>query len=108
MGKGDRPLSEYLSDVPKTYSTPEIRIECADDVKFNVVKKLTDYYKGKFKVIDIDGVRILLNDGWGLVRSSNTQPILVLRFEGQSEEALKRIQGMVMEDLERMMKEQVK
>ena len=108
MGKGDRPLSEYLSDVPKTYSTPEIRIECADDVKFNVVKKLTDYYRGKFKIIDIDGVRIILNDGWGLVRSSNTQPILVLRFEGQSEEALDRIQGMVMEDLERMMKEQVK
>ncbi len=107
MGKGDRPLSEYLSDVPKTYSTPEIRIECADDVKFNVVKKLTDYYRGKFKIIDIDGVRIILNDGWGLVRSSNTQPILVLRFEGQSEEALDRIQGMVMEDLERMMKEQV-
>jgi phosphomannomutase/phosphoglucomutase len=107
MGKGDRPLSEYLSDVPKTYSTPEIRIECADDVKFNVVKKLTDYYRGKFKIIDIDGVRIILNDGWGLVRSSNTQPILVLRFEGQSEEALDRIQGMVMEDLERMMKEPV-
>lgn len=108
MGKGDRPLSEYLSDVPKTYSTPEIRIECADDVKFNVVKKLTDYYRGKFKIIDIDGVRIILNDGWGLVRSSNTQPILVLRFEGESKEALDRIQGMVMEDLERMMKEQVK
>ena len=108
MGKDDRPLSEYLSDVPKTYSTPEIRIDCADDVKFNVVKKLTDYYRSKFKIIDIDGVRILLNDGWGLVRSSNTQPILVLRFEGQSEEALDRIQGMVMEDLERMMKEQVK
>jgi phosphomannomutase/phosphoglucomutase len=108
MGKGDRPLSEYLSDVPKTYSTPEIRIECPDNVKFNVVKKLTDYYRGKFKIIDIDGVRIILNDGWGLVRSSNTQPILVLRFEGQSEEALDRIQGMVMEDLERMMKEQVK
>jgi phosphomannomutase/phosphoglucomutase len=108
MGKGDRPLSEYLSDVPKTYSTPEIRIECADNVKFNVVKRLTDYYRSKFKIIDIDGVRILLNDGWGLVRSSNTQPILVLRFEGQSEEALDRIQGMVMKDLERMMKEQVK
>jgi phosphomannomutase/phosphoglucomutase len=108
MGRGDRPLSEYLSDVPKTYSTPEIRIECADNVKFNVVKRLTDYYRSKFKIIDIDGVRILLNDGWGLVRSSNTQPILVLRFEGQSEEALDRIQGMVMKDLERMMKEQVK
>ncbi len=107
MGKGDRPLSEYLSDVPKTYSTPEIRIDCPDNVKFDVVKKLTDYYRNKFDIIDIDGVRILLDDGWGLVRSSNTQPILVLRFEGQSEEALGRIQDMVREDLARVMKERI-
>jgi phosphomannomutase/phosphoglucomutase len=105
MGKNKRPLSGYLADVPKTYSTPEIRIDCPDNVKFEVVKKLTDYYRNKFNIIDIDGVRILLNDGWGLVRSSNTQPILVLRFEGQSEEALKRIQDMVMDDLARTMKE---
>jgi len=105
MGKNKRPLSGYLADVPKTYSTPEIRIDCPDNLKFEVVKKLTDYYRNKFNIIDIDGVRILLNDGWGLVRSSNTQPILVLRFEGQSEEALKRIQGMVMDDLARTMKE---
>jgi len=104
MGKSDRTLSEFLSDLPKTYSTPEIRIDCPDNVKFAVVKKLTDYYRGKFDIIDIDGVRILLDDGWGLVRPSNTQPILVLRFEGQSEEALKRIQAVVMEDLERAMK----
>jgi phosphomannomutase/phosphoglucomutase len=108
MGKGDRPLSEYLSDVPKTYSTPEIRIDCPDSAKFDIVKRLTDYYRSKFNIIDIDGVRILLDDGWGLVRSSNTQPILVLRFEGQSEEALKRIQGTVMADLERIIKEQAK
>jgi phosphomannomutase/phosphoglucomutase len=107
MGKSDRPLSEYLSDVPKTYSTPEIRIDCPDNVKFDVVKKLTDYYRNKFDIIDIDGVRILLDDGWGLVRSSNTQPILVLRFEGQSEEALGRIQDMVREDLARVMKERI-
>ena len=104
MGRGDRPLSEFLSDLPKTYSTPEIRIDCPEHVKFAVVKKLTDYYRSKFDIIDIDGVRILLDDGWGLVRPSNTQPILVLRFEGQSEEALKRIQAIVMEDLERAMK----
>ncbi|MGD9579721.1 MAG: phosphomannomutase, partial [Syntrophorhabdus sp.] len=107
MGKGDRPLSEFLSDIPKAYSTPEIRIDCPDNVKFSVVKKLTDYYRSKFDIIDIDGVRILLDDGWGLVRPSNTQPILVLRFEGKSEEALKRIQAIVMEDLERTMKERI-
>jgi len=107
MGKSDRPLSEYLSDVPKTYSTPEIRIDCPDNVKFEIVRTLTEFYKNKFNIIDIDGVRILLDDGWGLVRSSNTQPILVLRFEGQSEEALMRIQGMVMKDLDRILKELV-
>ncbi len=107
MGKGDRPLSAFLSDIPKVYSTPEIRIDCPDNVKFSVVKKLTDYYRSKFDIIDIDGVRILLDDGWGLVRPSNTQPILVLRFEGKSEEALKRIQAIVMEDLERTMKERI-
>ncbi|OPY79319.1 MAG: Phosphomannomutase/phosphoglucomutase [Syntrophorhabdus sp. PtaU1.Bin153] len=100
MGRTDRPLSVYLDDLPKTYSTPEIRIDCPEDVKFDVVERLTAYYKNKFKVIDIDGVRILLDDGWGLVRPSNTQPILVLRFEAQSQEALERIQRMVMEDLE--------
>lgn len=107
MGKSDRPLSEYLADVPKTYSTPEIRIDCPDNVKFEVVKKLTDFYRGRYTIIDIDGVRILLDDGWGLVRSSNTQPILVLRFEGQTEEALKRIQDMVMKDLAQVMKERI-
>jgi phosphomannomutase/phosphoglucomutase len=104
MSKGARPLSEYLSDVPKTYSTPEIRIDCPDNVKFEVVKKLTDSYRDRFNIIDIDGVRILFDDGWGLVRPSNTQPILVLRFEGQTKEALDRIRSMVMEDLERVMK----
>ena len=62
-------------------------------------------YKTKFNVIDTDGVRVTFEDGWGLVRSSNTQPILVLRFEATSEEALARIQDMVMKDLSRVMKE---
>lgn len=105
MGNGDRPLSEYLKDVPKMYSTPEIRIDCPDDVKFHVVKKLTEYYKSRYKVIDIDGVRVVLNDGWGLVRPSNTGPILVLRFEAVSQKALESIQKMVMDDLTGIMKE---
>jgi phosphomannomutase/phosphoglucomutase len=107
MGNGDRPLSEYLKDVPKMYSTPEIRIDCPDDVKFIVVKKLTEYYKARYKVIDIDGVRAVFDDGWGLVRPSNTGPILVLRFEAVSEKALESIQKMVMDDLTGIMKEHI-
>ncbi len=105
MEKDGRPVSEFLSDLPKMYSTPEIRMDCPDNVKFEVVQKLTEYYKSKFKVIDTDGVRVVFDDGWGLVRSSNTQPILVLRFEATSQEALDRIQNMVMDDLSQVMKE---
>jgi phosphomannomutase/phosphoglucomutase len=105
MEKDGRPVSEFLSDLPKMYSTPEIRMDCPDNVKFEVVQKLTEYYKSKFKVIDTDGVRVVFDDGWGLVRSSNTQPILVLRFEATSQEALDRIQNMVMDNLSQVMKE---
>ncbi len=105
MERDGRPVSEFLSDLPKMYSTPEIRMDCPDNMKFEIVRKLTEYYKTKFKVIDTDGARVVFDDGWGLVRSSNTQPILVLRFEAVSEEALSRIQDMVMKDLARIMKE---
>lgn len=105
MEKDGRPVSEFLKDLPKLYSTPEIRVACPDAVKFDVVKELTEYYRNKFKIIDIDGVRLVLDDGWGLVRASNTQPVLVLRFEAETEEALERIQSMVNEDLDRTMKE---
>jgi phosphomannomutase/phosphoglucomutase len=105
MERDGRPVSEFLSDLPKMYSTPEIRMDCPDNVKFEIVRKLTEFYKTKFDVIDTDGVRVTFADGWGLVRSSNTQPILVLRFEATSEEALARIQDMVMKDLSRVMKE---
>jgi phosphomannomutase/phosphoglucomutase len=104
MERDGRPVSEFLSDLPKMYSTPEIRMNCPDNVKFEIVRKLTEYYKSKFKVIDTDGVRVVFDDGWGLVRSSNTQPILVLRFEAVSEETLERIKKMVMDDLSRVMK----
>lgn len=104
MCKDERPVSEFLKDVPKMYSTPEIRIDCPDTVKFEVVKRLTEYYRERYKVIDIDGVRVILNDGWGLVRPSNTGPILVLRFEAETPEAMKRIQDMVTNDLNTMMK----
>lgn len=104
MEEEGRPVSELLSGLPKTWSTPELRVECADNVKFDVVRELTDRYREKYRVIDIDGVRAVMDDGWGLVRPSNTQPMLVLRFEADSPAALERIQSMVMEDLERIMK----
>lgn len=103
MEKDGRPVSEFLKDLPRLYSTPEIRIECPDSIKFHVVKKLTDYYRERYNIIDIDGVRVLLDDGWGLVRASNTQPVLVLRFEAETEEALERIKKMVTDDLKRIM-----
>ncbi|HPU30181.1 MAG TPA: phosphomannomutase/phosphoglucomutase, partial [Syntrophorhabdaceae bacterium] len=84
MEKDGRPVSEFLRDLPKLYSTPEIRVDCPDNVKFQVVKNLTEYYRKKYNIIDIDGVRVLMDDGWGLVRASNTQPVLVLRFEAET------------------------
>ncbi len=97
-------ISDLLSDVPKTYTTPEIRVECPDDKKFDVVQKVTKYFQERYDVIDIDGARVLFDDGWGLVRASNTQPVLVLRFEAMSEERLKEIRELVESTLELMQK----
>ncbi len=88
-------LSELLSDVPKTYSTPEIRVDCPDRQKFKVVSEITARFRSTHEVIDIDGARILFGDGWGLVRASNTQPALVLRFEALSENRLTEIKDHV-------------
>ena len=86
------PVSSFLADVPHMHSTPEIRVDCPDDLKFGIVKELVEYYRGKYEVIDIDGVRIDFGGGWGLIRASNTGPVLVLRFEAKSLEDLERYQ----------------
>ncbi|MBC7795805.1 MAG: phosphomannomutase/phosphoglucomutase [Pyrinomonadaceae bacterium] len=91
----DKPLSSYLQDLPQVVSTPEIRAEVSDEKKFEIVAKLTEAFKQTNEVIDIDGARILFEKGWGLVRASNTQPVLVLRFEAQDEASLKEIQTTV-------------
>ena len=87
------PLSQFLSDVPKTYFTPEIRVDCPDEKKFSVVEAVKRHYVGKYPAIDVDGVRVDFGDGWGLVRASNTQPVLVLRFEADTKERLNAIQA---------------
>lgn len=95
-------MSQLLVDVPETFNTPEIRVDCPDEVKFQVVAKITDHFKSLHEVIDIDGVRVLFDDGWGLVRASNTQPALVLRFEAMSEKRLGEIRTYVESALARV------
>ncbi len=82
------PLSTLLADVPRTFTTPELRVDCPDDRKFQVVEAAARHFAQRYEVITIDGVRMTFSDGWGLLRASNTQPVLVLRFEAGSEAAL--------------------
>jgi phosphomannomutase/phosphoglucomutase len=95
LSKTDRKLSQLLEDVPKTVITPEIRVACQDEIKFKVVEKVREELKKGYPVIDVDGVRVKFEDGWGLVRASNTQPVLVLRFEALTEKRLKEIKKFV-------------
>lgn len=96
-------VSELLADVPITFSTPEIRVDCLDNIKFAVVKKVTEFFRKEYNIVDIDGVRVLFDDGWGLVRASNTQPALVLRFEAMSENRLEEIRELVESTLKSVM-----
>jgi phosphomannomutase/phosphoglucomutase len=95
LSKTDRSLSDLLSDLPPTFSTPEIRIDCPEELKNVVVKKIAEEFSKTNEVITIDGARIIFDQGWGLVRASNTQAILVLRFEADSDENLNEIRQTV-------------
>ncbi len=83
-----QPLSAQVAGLPHTVSTPELRVDCPDEEKFDVVARLATRYKATHKVVDVDGVRVLFEKGWGLVRASNTQPVLVMRFEATDNTAL--------------------
>jgi phosphomannomutase/phosphoglucomutase len=95
LSRTESNLSELLGDVPRTVTTPEIRIACEDAIKFTVVEKLVDTFKRDYQVIEVDGARVLFEGGWGLVRASNTQPVLVLRFEARDAGTLVRIRNTV-------------
>ncbi len=95
LSKTDKKLSELLADLPETFSTPELRVECTEEQKFAVVERIAREFERTNEVITIDGARILFENGWGLVRASNTQAILVLRFEADSEENLAKIRAAV-------------
>ncbi|HJP85552.1 MAG TPA: phosphomannomutase/phosphoglucomutase [Gemmatimonadaceae bacterium] len=85
-------VHELLADVPRFVSTPEIRVDCADDRKFTIVRDAVTYFGSKYKVNTVDGVRVLFDRGWGLIRASNTQPVIVMRFEARSEAELDKIE----------------
>ena len=95
VAQSNKKVSEMLADLPETAYTPEIRIDCPDDQKFKIVRELTEIFREKYEVIDIDGVRVNFDDGWALIRASNTQPVLVLRLEAVTKERLKELVAVI-------------
>jgi len=95
-------IAELLEGVPETVVTPEIRVDCPDEIKFSLVDKVKEHLLRSHQIIDVDGVRVLFDRGWGLVRASNTQPALVLRFEAETEEALDRYRETVEAEVRRL------
>jgi phosphomannomutase/phosphoglucomutase len=95
-------IKELLADVPKYVSTPELRVECPEEIKFGIVDRAVAHFRASHEVIDVDGVRVLFGDGWGLIRASNTQPVLVLRFEARTAKRLAEIR----EHMESWLREQ--
>lgn len=94
-------LSECLADAPQYYSTPEIRPYCSDKTKFQITAQIVQDFKEKYgdRLIDVDGARVVFDDGWGLVRTSNTQPALIIRAEGKTKQALERVKKIISAEL---------
>ena len=93
IARSGKSVAEMLSDVPEYVTTPEIRIECPEEIKFGVVDRAIQHFRESHEVIDVDGARVLFGDGWGLIRASNTQPVLVARYEARTAERLSAIRG---------------
>jgi phosphomannomutase/phosphoglucomutase len=91
LSQSEESISDLLASLPSTVYTPEIRLDCPDDKKFAVVRALIEGFRSTHEVITVDGARIIFPHGWGLVRASNTQPVLVLRFEADTESHLQEI-----------------
>lgn len=114
LAKTGEPLSSLIGDLPATSVTPEIRVDCPDSLKFDLVKRVQARFVERAKsrlarrgtgpaireVVTIDGVRVVFDDGWGLIRASNTQPALVLRFEASSPERLEAVRTLIESELE--------
>lgn len=105
LSNSSQTLEEMVETIPKAINTPEIRVDTTEEAKFIIVEKIVSEFKENYEVIDIDGARIKFPDGWALVRASNTQPSLVLRFESDTEENLQKIRDIVEPRLEMIVKE---
>ena len=95
-------LDQLVESLPQYHATPETRLACPEERKFEVPELLKAEFAGKHRVIDIDGIRVEFGDGWGLVRASNTQPVLVVRFEARTEARLAEIREIMMSALRRL------
>jgi phosphomannomutase/phosphoglucomutase len=93
VAESGRSVGELLADVPRFASTPEIRVDCPDELKFGIVERAVEHFRRTREVVDVDGARVLFGDGWGLIRASNTQPVLVMRYEAPSQERLEAIRA---------------
>jgi phosphomannomutase/phosphoglucomutase len=93
LSQSERPLSSLVDELPVVHNTPEIRMPCPDDAKFEVVRRALSYFKARLPVVEVDGARVQWPGGWGLVRASNTGPVLVLRCEADSPARLAEIRA---------------
>jgi phosphomannomutase/phosphoglucomutase len=105
LSRTDARMSTLLADVPKTYSTPELRVDCPEDKKFELVRRAQEFFAKRYEAVTVDGVRVVFPDGWGLVRASNTQPILVLRFEAKTQARLVEIEQLVRSKVDELKRE---
>ncbi len=105
LSRTQAPLSALLADLPRTFATPELHVACAEEKKFEVVRRAQQWFAARYPAITVDGVRATFPDGWGLVRASNTQPVLVLRFEATSEARLAEIAALMTDRVEELKRE---
>ena len=105
VARDDRPLSKMLEGVPKTFSSPEIRFDFPEEKKFQAVERAKERLRKKGRTIEVDGVRVILEGGWGLVRASNTQPAIIMRYEANSEARLREIERIIQGTVEEIRRE---
>ena len=102
LAQATQPLSALLADLPQIVATPEIRVDCPDEKKFEIAERAKEYFRKHYDIVDVDGVRIKFSEGWGLIRASNTQPALVLRFEAKTPDKLKEYRGIIEDKLKEL------
>jgi phosphomannomutase/phosphoglucomutase len=105
LSHAEGPLSGLLADVPRTFSTPELRMRCPEEKKFELVRRAQEWFSARHRTVTVDGVRVIFPDGWGLVRASYTQPLLVLRFEARTAERLTEIRDLVETKVKELLRE---